>query len=123
MKTGQEFFKRNNQLADLSKTLHIDPATFIEKASKVRDAIKKRFATRLTGKKTCGNMPGTFCVLKIIQNSEKGVDPRTLKQMTGFKKQKVHKILYKLFKHGVIRIEVGGLYAGVKGAFQDLLGE
>ncbi|MBI5580618.1 MAG: hypothetical protein HY895_15815 [Deltaproteobacteria bacterium] len=122
MKTGQEFFKRNNQLADLSKTLHINPAAFIEKVSKVREVIKKRFAAQPTGKKTCGNMPGTFCVLKIIQNSEKGVDPRTLKQMTGFNKQKVHKILYKLFKHGVIRIEGGGLYAGVKERISGSLG-
>jgi len=64
--------------------------------------------------KACANMSGAWCVLGIIQNSSEGVDPKTLKQRTGFKKRKVHKILYKLFKHGSIRIEGGGLYTGVK---------
>jgi hypothetical protein len=114
MKSGQTFLKRHNQLANLSNTLHIHTTAFTEKASKFRKAIKKRFTAEPTAKKTCGNMPGTLCVLVIIQNSEEGVDPRTVKQMTGFNKQKVHKILYKLFKHGEIRIEGGGLYAGVR---------
>ena len=36
MKTGQEFLKRHNQLANLSNTLHIHTTAFAEKASKVR---------------------------------------------------------------------------------------
>jgi hypothetical protein len=35
--------------------------------------------------------------------------------MTGFKEQKIAKILYKLFKYGEIRIDSGGLYVGVAG--------
>ena len=61
--------------------------------------------------------------MTIIQNSGEGVDPKTLKQMTGFNKQKVHKILYKLFKHGEIRIIPGGLYTGVKEHIEYPLGE
>lgn len=114
MNAGQELHKRSNQLVNLSNTTHINSTTLAEKVSKVQKVIKKRFAAKLTTKKTCGDMPGSLCVLVIIQKSEKGVDPRTVKQMTGFKKQKVHKILYKLFKHGDIKIKSGGLYAGVK---------
>jgi hypothetical protein len=38
-----------------------------------------------------------------------------IKQVTGFKEQKIAKILYKLFKYGEIRIEPGGLYVAVAG--------
>jgi hypothetical protein len=114
MKTGQELPKRNSHRANLTNTTHVNSTTLAEKASKVQKVIKKIFTAALTGKETCGSMPGILCVLDIIQNSEVGVDPRTLKQMTGYHEQKIHKILYKLFKHGEIRIEGGGLYAGVK---------
>jgi hypothetical protein len=117
MNTGQKLHKRSNQPANLSNTTHINATNLAEKVSKVQKVIKKRFAAKLTTQKTCGDMPGSLCVLVIIQKSEKGVDPRTVKQMTGFKRQKVHKILYKLFKHGEIKIESGGLYAGVKKGF------
>ena len=117
MKTGQEFLKRNNRFANLSNTVHVNATTFAEKASKVQKVIRNRFAAQLAAKKTCGNMPGKLCVLVIIQNSKEGVDPRTVKQVTGFNEQKVHKILYKLFKHGEIRIEGGGRYAGVRKNF------
>ena len=123
MKTEQELHNRNNQLANLSTRIHINSTTLGEKASKVQKVIRKKLAAQLTAKKICGNMPGTLCVLVIIQNSEEGVDPRAVKQMTGFNKQKVHKILYKLFKHGEIRIDGGGLYAGVKKTIQYPLGE
>jgi hypothetical protein len=117
MKTERELHKRNNRLANLSNRTHTNSTTLGEKASRVQKVIKKIFSTQLTAKKTCGNMPGTLCVLVIIQNSKEGVDPRAVKQITGFNTQKVHKILYKLFKHGEIRINGGGLYAGVKENF------
>jgi hypothetical protein len=56
---------------------------------------------------------GTQCVFEIIQSSEKGADPLFIREMTGFKEQKIAKILYKLFKYGEIRIESGGLYLPV----------
>jgi predicted Rossmann fold nucleotide-binding protein DprA/Smf involved in DNA uptake len=123
MKTGPELHKRNDQLANLFNTTHIKYTVFAERASWVQKAIKKKFAAQLATKKPCGKLPGTFCVLTIIQNSGEGVDPKTLKQMTGFNKQKVHKILYKLFKHGEIRIKPGGLYTGVKEHIEYPLGE
>jgi|WetSurMetagenome_2_1015567.scaffolds.fasta_scaffold170713_2 hypothetical protein len=122
MNAGQELHKRSNQPANLSNTTHINSTTLAEKVSKVQKVIKKKFAAKLTTQKTCGDMPGSLCVLVIIQKSEKGVDPRTVKQMAGFRRQKVHKILYKLFKHGEIRIDAGGLYAGVKKTSQYPLG-
>lgn len=114
MKTRQKFFMNSNQFVDLSNKMHNSFATFVQKASKAKKVIKRKFVIQPAVNKTCENMPGTFCVLKIIQNSEDGIEPRTLKQITGFNKHKVHKILYKLFKHGEIMIEGGGLYTGVK---------
>jgi hypothetical protein len=114
MKNGQGLLKRNHKLANLSKGPHMNSTTIAEKASAVRKVIKKKFAAQPIAKKTCGKMPGRLCVLVIVQNSEEGLDPKTVKHLTGFNRQKVHKILYKLFKHGEIRIESGGLYAGVR---------
>jgi hypothetical protein len=104
----------SKQFVDLSNKMHNSFATFVQKASRAKKVIKRKFVIKPVANKTCENMPGTFCVLKIIQKSEDGIEPRTLKQMTGFSKHKVHKILYKLFKHGEIRIEGGGLYTSVK---------
>jgi hypothetical protein len=104
----------SNQFVDLSNKMHTGFALFIQKASKAKKIIERNFVIQSAAKKTCENMPGDFCVLKIIENSEDGIDPRTLKQMTGFNKHKVHNILHKLFKHGEIRIEGGGLYTRVK---------
>jgi hypothetical protein len=114
MKNGQGLLKRNHKLADLSNRPQIDSTTIAEKASTVQKVIKKKFAAQPIAKKTCGKMPGRLCVLVIVQNSEEGLDPKTVKHLTGFNRQKVHKILYKLFKHGEIKIERGGLYVGVK---------
>jgi len=114
MKTRQKLFMNSNQFVDLSNKMHTNYAVFVQKASKAKKVIKEKIVIQPAAKKPCENMSGTFCVLKIIQNSEDGIEPSTLKQMTGFNKHKVHKILYKLFKHGEIRIEGGGLYAGVK---------
>ena len=113
MKTQQKFFMNSKQFVDLSNKMHTSFAIFVQKASKVKKVIKRKFVIQPASKKTCENMSGTFCVLKIIQNSEDGIELKTLKQITGFNKHKVHKILYKLFKHGEIRIESGGLYTGV----------
>jgi hypothetical protein len=114
MKTRQKLFMNSKQFVDLSDKMHTRFLIFVQKASKVKKVIKRKFVIQPAAKKTCEKLSGTFCVLKIIQNSEDGIEPRTLKQMTGYGKHKIHKILYKLFKHGEIRIEGGGLYTGVK---------
>ena len=114
MKNGQGLLKRNHKLANLSDRPHINSTAITEKVSKVRKVIKKKLTAQPLAKKTCGKIPGRLCVLVIVQNSKEGLDPKTVKQLTGFNRQKVHKILYKLFKHGEIKIEGGGLYVGVK---------
>lgn len=116
MKTGPELHKRNHQPANLPDKTRFNSTALAEKASGVQKAIRTRLAARPSGKKICASMTGTYCVLNIIQNSQAGVDPKTLKQMTGFNRQKVHRILYKLFKHGEIRIDSGGLYVRVREA-------
>ena len=114
MKIYQKLFMYINRFIDLSNRSHNRFAIIEQKVSTVTRIVKKKLVTQPAAKKTCENMPGTFCVLRLIQNSDHGVDPKTLKQTTGFNKQKVHKILHKLFAHGQIRIEGGGLYTGVK---------
>jgi len=114
MPTGRGLQKRSNSLAHTSQETPIKSASVAEKTSKAQRVLHEKSGARLTAKKTCENMSGTFWVLNIIQNSEEGVDPRTLKQMTGYNKKKVYKILYKLFKRGEIRIEAGGLYTRVE---------
>lgn len=114
MRTQQKFFMNINQVVDLSNKMLAGYVVFANKASAAKELIKRKLVVQPAAGKTCRNMPGAFCVLKIIQKCEEGVDPTTLKMMTGFDNQKVGKILYKLFKHGKIRIESGGLYTGVK---------
>jgi hypothetical protein len=113
MKIQQKLFMDGGPFVDLSNKMLAGYAIFVNKASAAGKVIKSKVAVQPAAVKTCRNMPGTFCVLKIIQNCEEGVDPTTLKMMTGFDNHKVDKILYKLFKHGKIRIESGGLYTGV----------
>ena len=114
MKIQQKLFVNSSQLVDLSNKMHTGFAMFVQKASKAKKVIERNFVVQPAAQKTCENMPEAFCVLNIIQSSKEGMDPGALKQMTGFNEHKVHKILYKLFKHGEIRIEGGGLYTGVK---------
>ena len=113
MRPQPKFFIYSNQFVDLSNRMLAGYAIFVNKASAARKVIKSKLALQPAARKTCGNMPGTYCVLKIIQNCEEGIDPTALNRMTGFNKHKVDKILYKLFKRGQIRIESGGLYTGV----------
>jgi len=114
MKIQQKLLMNSSQVVDLSNKMHTGFAILVQKASKAKKVVIRNFVIQPAAKRTCENMTGTFCVLNIIQSSKEGIDPGALKQMTGFNKHKVHKILYKLFKHGEIRIEGGGLYTGVK---------
>ena len=107
MESGRELLPKCNSQADnLTNTTHVNWTTFA--------ALKQIVTARLRVKRGCHNLPGILFVLDIIQSSGAGVDAGTVRKMTGYNKQKVSKILYKLFKHGEIMIENGGLYAGVK---------
>lgn len=85
------------------------------KIASLQEFLAKRCHDAAVAAAACGKKPGHQCVFEIIQESEKGVDPLFIKQATGFKEQKVAKILYKLFKYGEIRIEPGGRYVAVAG--------
>ena len=52
----------------------------------------------------------TDAVLAVIKRSKKGVNVVTLKQKTGFDEKKIHNIIYKLKKKGLIKSVSKGVY-------------
>ena len=52
-------------------------------------------------------------VLKIVRRSKKGVNRAAVIKKTGFEGRKVGDILYRLKKHGKIRVEGEGIYLKV----------
>jgi hypothetical protein len=110
----EELSKISRDLRKLSQKIRQLSEDLARKEAKIKKKIKAmpKVGGKLTqpGAKTAG----TQRVLEIIQGSKQGLDPRAIKHMTGFSKEKVHKILYKLFRDGEIRIESGGLYTGVE---------
>jgi hypothetical protein len=90
-------------------------AAVLQKIAILQELIKKKCADAPAASIAARKQSGTQCVFEIIQTSQKGADPVLIKEMTGFKEQKIAKILYKLFKYGEIRIESGGLYVAVAG--------
>ena len=114
MESGAELRpKCNSQPEDPIDTTPVNWTSLEEKASRLQSVLKKMFTARLRRNKGSHNFSGILFVLGIIQSSRAGVDAGTVGQITGYTKQKVDKILYKLFKNGEIMIEKGGLYAGV----------
>jgi len=109
---GKDLHKLSMKIQKLSKTL-------AQKEAKVKKKIKRRSKVKRKATPAGTRKPGIQRVLEIIQASEKGLDPKAIKHMTGFTKEKVHKILYKLFKDGDIMIESGGLYTGIKRFFKN----
>ncbi len=109
-----ELAKISKDLHKLSKKIHKLSETLAQKEAKVKKKIESMPKSKRKATQTGLKKPGIQRVLEIIQGSEQGVDPKAIKHMTGFTKEKVHKILYKLFKDGEIMIESGGLYSGVK---------
>ena len=109
-----ELSKISKDLHKLSKKIHKLSETLAQKEAKIKKKIKNLPKAKRKLTQTGIKKPGTQSVLEIIQGSKQGLDPKAIKHMTGFSKEKVHKILYKLFKDGEIMIESGGLYTGVK---------
>jgi len=110
----KELSKISKDLHKLSKKIHKLSVTLEKKETRVKKKIKTLPKAKLKLTRTGIKKPGIQKVLEIIQGSGQGLDPKAIKHMTGFTKEKVHKILYKLFKDGEIMIESGGLYTGVK---------
>jgi hypothetical protein len=87
----------------------------VQKIARLQEFIAKSCSDAAVATAACRKKSGHECVFEIIHESEEGVDPLYIKQVTGFKEQKIAKILHKLFKYGEIRIEPGGLYVAVAG--------
>jgi len=115
MTARQEVHKNCFELICRYSMIHMRLAAVLQKIETLQEFIKNRCAEAAAATIAGRNKSGTQRVLEIIQSSEKGVDPLFIKEMTGLKEQKTAKILYKLFKYGVIRIESGGLYVAVAG--------
>jgi len=115
MTARQEVHKIGIELICRYNTIQMRSAAVLQKIAILQEVIKKRCVDALVATSASQRKSGTQCVFELIQKSEKGVDPLSIKEMTGFKEQKIAKILYKLFKYGEIRIDSGGLYVGVAG--------
>jgi hypothetical protein len=113
MTAQQEIHKIGIELIYRYSLINMRLAALVQKIKILQEFIKKRCADAPAATITSRKNSGPQCVFEIIQKSEKGVDPFSIKQMTGFKERKIAKILYKLFKYGEIRIESGGLYFAV----------
>ena len=110
----EELAKVSKDLRKLSKKIYKLSETLAQKEAQIKKKINHMSKVKRKVARTAGDKPGTQRVLEIIQEAKQGLDPKAIKHMTGFNKEKVHRILYKLFKDGDIMIESGGLYRGVK---------
>jgi len=110
----KELSSISKDLHKLSKKINKLSETLAQKEAKVKKKLKNMPKAKRKAKQTDLKKPGIQRVLEVIQESGQGLDPKAIKHMTGFTKEKVHKILYKLFKDGEIMIESGGLYTEVK---------
>lgn len=110
----EELFKISKDLRKLSKKIKKLSKTLAMKEAKVKKKIKNMPKSKRKPAQAGLKGPGIQRVLVTIQRSEQGLDPKAIKHMTGFPKEKVHRILYKLFKDGEIMIESGGLYTAVR---------
>ena len=123
MTTRQETINKGSLFFHFSSRVHANLLALAHKASEVRQAVRKRGVAETGPRKTCSNRPSTACVLYTIRNSGKGVHPTALAQMTGYEKRKLDRILHKLFKHGEIMIEAGGVYAATHASISHALRE
>ena len=115
MTARQDVHKIGAELIYRYSMIHMWLAAVGQKITILKEFIQKKCSDAAAVTITTQKKSGTQCVFELIQKSEKGVDPLSIKEMTGFKEQKIAKILYKLFKYGEIRIDSGGVYVGVTG--------
>jgi hypothetical protein len=115
MTARQEVYKNGLGLVCRYSGIQMRLEAVVRKIASLQEFLAKRCNDATDATAACRKKPGRQCVFEIIQESQKGVDPLFIKQVTGFKEQKIAKILYKLFKYGEIRIEPGGRYVAVAG--------
>ena len=70
----------------------------------------KTKATKAAVAKAGKPATGPELVLDIIKRSKKGIDIDTLKTKTGFQREKLHKLVYRLKKRGEIKSPQKGIY-------------
>ena len=108
MTARQEIYKNGIGLVCRYSGIQIRLAAVVRKIASLQGVIAKSCNNAAVAAAACRKKSGSQCVFEIIQKAEKGADPLSIRQATGFKEQKISKILYKLFKYGEIRIEPGG---------------
>ncbi len=91
---------------ELAKAQGTTPKAAPRKKTK---ATPKR-APKKTSKSNAKQGTATDAVLAIIKRYKKGVDVATLKQKTGFDEKKIHNIIYKLKKKGLVKSAGKGVY-------------
>jgi hypothetical protein len=115
MTTRQEVYRSGTGFVCRYGGIQMCLESVVLKMASLQEAIAKRFSDAAVAKAVCRKKSGFQRVFEIIHESEKGVSPLVIKQVTGFKEQKIAKILHTQFKYGEIRIEPGGLYVAVAG--------
>jgi hypothetical protein len=115
MTTRQEVYRSGIGLFCRYGGIQMCLESVVLKMASLQEAIAKRFSDAAVAKAVCRKKSGFQRVFEIIHESENGVAPSIIKKATGFKEQKIAKILHTLFKYGEIRIEPGGLYVAVAG--------
>jgi hypothetical protein len=123
MTTRQETINKGWGFFNFSNRIHGNLSLFAHKAAAVHQAVRKMIAADMGPQRTCADRSGAACVLYVIRNSGKGVHPTVLAQATGYDRQKLDRILHKLFKHGEIMIEAGGIYAPTRASLSHGLRE
>jgi hypothetical protein len=79
------------------------------------EAIRNRLPMHMSkSRSACAGLSGSACVLHLICTSDKGVSRTALEQMSGVEQQRLDKILNRLFRHGEIMVDFGGVYTKVK---------
>jgi hypothetical protein len=111
----QQTIDKGRRFRQVSHRVQAHWTAFAYLADEIRQAARKRLSAETRPRKVCAGRPGAACVLYLIRNSDRGVHPALLAQMTGYDKRKLDRILHKLFKHGEIMIEAGGVYAPTRG--------
>ena len=87
-----------------------------EKLMKKVEKLDKLLSSRKPGGKTLPKAKApkkasdSDMVLAIITRSKKGVGGATLRKKTGFEGRKIRDIVYRLKKHGKIKVEGKGVY-------------
>ena len=98
----QQTEKMAKTLDKLEKSMSKAPA---KAAPKKRTAAKKPAAKKAKKKVTA-----TDTVLSIIKGRKKGVDTATLRKKTGYDRNKIQVIIYRLKKQGKIKTAARGVY-------------